>query len=198
MRRSPIMACMPRTWATPFLAGGAFLTPLAVAALVRRTGFAPGLVVLAVFALVFGLLALGYALARPFADKAAGPTAVAQGGLFLGQSVPWLCALALFFYLPLEATMAAWFTTYSGRQRRQKEARLRTAVGLLVGVHDFSAGGGIQRVSSAAGERSGRHPDRLAGRNRNVDRRSDGTRSPAGGHAGGSGGPGLGPRPSTL
>jgi fucose permease len=24
----------------------------------------------------------------------------------------WLCAVALFFYLPLEATMAAWFTTY--------------------------------------------------------------------------------------
>ena len=38
---------------------GAFLTPVVVAFLIRRMGFMPGLLVLAAFALAFGLLALG-------------------------------------------------------------------------------------------------------------------------------------------
>ena len=40
--------------------------------------------------------------------------AAAQAASFWDNRFLWLCAAGLFFYLPLEATMAAWFTTYLG------------------------------------------------------------------------------------
>ena len=75
-------------------------------------GFTSGLLVLAAFALVFGLLALGSHCRK---SRRTNPCrAPAQAASFWSNRVLWLCALALFFYLPLEATMAAWFTTYLG------------------------------------------------------------------------------------
>jgi fucose permease len=92
---------------------GAFLTPVIVAFLIRRIGFTPGLLVLAAFALAFGLLALGSHCPEVARNETV-QSAAAPVASFWNNRFMWLCALALFFYLPLEATMAAWFTTYLG------------------------------------------------------------------------------------
>jgi fucose permease len=93
-----------------FFCVGAFLTPLLITFLLPRTGFAPTLLVLAAFALVSGALAFGVDF------KALLPPAV-EGedpgiGVLLSDRIMWLTALALLFYSPMEATMAAWATTY--------------------------------------------------------------------------------------
>lgn len=100
---------------------GAFLTPIVSSFLIRRMGFTSGLLVLAAFALAFGLLTFGSHCPESIrnTDAPAVP--------FWSNRVMWLCALALFFYLPLEATMAAWFTTYLG----DKGVREGTASALL-------------------------------------------------------------------
>jgi len=95
-----------------FFGLGAFLTPLLIALLLRRAGFAPALLVLAALALVSGVLAFGVdfkAMALP-AVEGADPGV----GALLSDKVMWLTALALLFYAPMEATMAAWATTYLG------------------------------------------------------------------------------------
>jgi fucose permease len=96
-----------------FFGLGAFLTPLVIVFLLRRTGFSPCLMTMAIFALLFGMLALGASypiVAKQTAALTDGTSAVS----FWANRPMWLCSLALFFYLPLEATMAAWFTTYLG------------------------------------------------------------------------------------
>lgn len=104
-----------------FFGVGAFLAPLVVMFLLRHLGFTSGSLVLAAFALAPGLLALG-------ADFALGGSSTVAEGVasaatsFWGNSAMWLCAVALFFYLPLEATMAAWFTTYLGDNRVSDQA----------------------------------------------------------------------------
>ena len=93
-----------------FFCLGAFLTPLLITFLLPRTGFAPALLVLAAFALVSGALAFGVdfkALLAP-AVEGADPGI----GVLLSDRIMWLTALALLFYAPMEATMAAWATTY--------------------------------------------------------------------------------------
>ncbi len=106
-----------------FFGLGAFLTPLIIAFLLQRAGFTPALLVLAALALLSGVLALGLdfaQLTKPASEEAAAQ--VASGGaaagitLLLGHPVMWLCALGLLFYAPLEATMAAWATTYLGER----------------------------------------------------------------------------------
>jgi MFS family permease len=92
---------------------GAFLTPVVAAFLIRRTGFTSGLLVLAAFALTFGLLALGSHCPEVVRSESS-PGAAVDAASFWSNRTMWLCALALFFYMPLEATMAAWFTTYLG------------------------------------------------------------------------------------
>lgn len=92
---------------------GAFLTPIVVAFLTRRMGFTSGLLVLAAFAFTFGLLALGSHCPEVVQNESV-QNATADASSFWSNRIMWLCALALFFYLPLEATMAAWFTTYLG------------------------------------------------------------------------------------
>ncbi len=93
-----------------FFGLGAFLTPLLIALLVRRTGFAPALLVLAAFTLLSGVLACGvdFKSLLPPAAAAADPGI----GVLLSDRIMWLTALALLFYAPMEATMAAWATTY--------------------------------------------------------------------------------------
>lgn len=93
-----------------FFCLGAFLTPLLIAFLLQRIGFAPALLALAAFALVSGALAFGVDF------KALSPPAVEGAdpgiGVLLSDGIMWLTALALLFYAPMEATMAAWATTY--------------------------------------------------------------------------------------
>lgn len=109
-----------------FFGLGAFLTPLVIAFFLRRTGFSACLTALAVFALLFGLLALG--ASSPVVAKQAATLATSANNVSFWANRPmWLCALALFFYLPLEATMAAWFTTYLGGNGLKQNA----ASGLL-------------------------------------------------------------------
>ena len=116
-----------------FFGLGAFLTPLLIAFLLRRAGFAPALLVLAAFALVSGVLSFGvdFKGLLPPAVEGADPGI----GVLLSDRIMWLTALALLFYAPMEATMAAWATTYLG-DRGLAEGRAATVlVRILVGVH---------------------------------------------------------------
>ena len=108
-----------------FFGLGAFLTPLLIAFLLRRTGFAPALLVLAAFALVSGALAIGvdFKGLLPPAVEGADPGI----GVLLSDRIMWLTALALLFYAPMEATMAAWATTYLG-DRGMAEGRAATTL----------------------------------------------------------------------
>jgi len=94
---------------------GSFVTPLGVAFLVRRLGLRNALLLLATTGILIAVLACGthFPATAPTPAQQAGTTAAAPGlGTLLGDAVMWLCALALFFYMPAEATMAAWATTY--------------------------------------------------------------------------------------
>jgi len=113
-----------------FFGLGAFLTPLVAAHLVRRLGLRGTLLVLAGFVLLTAVLAFVVdfsALTQSPGDDAT--TASADHGIatLLRDAMLWLCALALFFYAPLEATMGAWATTYL----RDKGVGEGSASGLL-------------------------------------------------------------------
>jgi fucose permease len=100
--------------ANVFFGLGAFLTPLAVAFLIRRTSLPAALTLLGGLALVPAVLSLGVdftALAPAGSDGEAPGT-----GHLLADPILWLCGLALFFYGPLEACMGAWATTYLGER----------------------------------------------------------------------------------
>lgn len=135
-----------------FFGLGAFLTPLVIAFLLKRAGFAPAVLVLACLPLASGLLAFcvdfselaeqaetiraeaaagadqeGATDTADSGEEAAGETTEPGIGVLLVDPVMWLCALALLFYAPMEATMAAWATTYLG----DKGMSEGTATGLL-------------------------------------------------------------------
>ena len=99
-----------------FFGLGAFLTPLAMMFLLRKAGFVPATLALAVAALLPGALALCTdfaSLAGSAVEQEAGPGIE----VLLTDPILWLTALALLFYAPMEATMAAWATTYLGEKR---------------------------------------------------------------------------------
>ncbi len=104
--------------ANVFFGIGAFLTPLLVAPLVRYTSLALALRLLGLLTLLPALLALGidFAALVPAMSADTGTTTAAGLNDLLGNPVVWLCGLALFFYGPLEASLAAWATTYLGEQ----------------------------------------------------------------------------------
>ncbi|MCI0641056.1 MAG: MFS transporter [Gemmataceae bacterium] len=85
---------------------GAFLTPIALGSLVQSLGLRQALFLLAAFALVPGALAFGV-------DFTVSPGTEAGGGQETSPTAPllWILGFALFFYGPLEASMAAWATT---------------------------------------------------------------------------------------
>jgi fucose permease len=136
-----------------FFGLGAFLTPLFIAFLSKKAGFVNTLFVLAVVALLPGVLAFTVdfaALAGPAAKQEAGPGIE----VLLTDPIMWLTALALLFYAPMEATMGAWTTTYLSDKRASETlasamlstywlaftiARLGTA--LLVGAFPLTASG---------------------------------------------------------
>jgi len=90
---------------------GAFLTPLLVVALLRKFSLSTTLIILASFAIVPVLLGLGVNWdARALNPEGAKTVA---GGLaeLLTSPIVWLCCLAFFFHVPIEAAVATWATT---------------------------------------------------------------------------------------
>jgi len=142
-----------------FFGLGAFLTPLAVAFCLKRFGFAAATFGLGILGLICGVLTLGIdfkALADSVAIPGGGRAAAAVGlGDLLSHRTLWICALAMFFYGPLEATMAGWATTYLG-DNGVKPARAATwlsgfwlafmgsrlATAVIVGRHPLPVDGG--------------------------------------------------------
>jgi fucose permease len=94
--------------ANVFFGMGAFLTPLAIAWLLGRTSFFLALSIVGLIALVPGVLALAVTFAPPPSSADFSVLALLQHPML------WLCALALFFYGPLEASMGAWATSLLG------------------------------------------------------------------------------------
>lgn len=102
-----------------FFGLGAFFTPLVIAYMLRRAGYTWAVLVWAGLALLAGVLALFVdfaGLLQKLAEaKGGAPPATDVGvGALLSDPIMWLTALALVFYAPMEATMAAWATTYLG------------------------------------------------------------------------------------
>lgn len=88
---------------------GAFLTPILIAALVRSIRLERTFLVLSTFAVVPLLLGLGVDWERldtPETETVAGGLAV-----LLTDPVVWLCCLAFFCHVPIEASVATWATT---------------------------------------------------------------------------------------
>jgi len=100
-----------------FFGLGAFLTPLGAVFVLRRLGLTTSLVILAGLVLVPAGLALGvdFSALNQNGDSAQAGAAVSTMSL-LRDPVMWICAFALFFYGPLEASVAAWSTTYLGEK----------------------------------------------------------------------------------
>jgi fucose permease len=103
-----------------FFGLGAFFTPLVIAYLLQRAGYTWAVLVWAGLALLAGVLALFVDFAGLLAElaktkgAAPAPTTDLGVGALLVDPIMWLTALALLFYAPMEATMAAWATTYLG------------------------------------------------------------------------------------
>ena len=110
-----------------FFGLGAFLTPVIIAYLLHRAGYKWAVLVWAALALLVGVCAFGVDFAALFPEGEAG---LDPGiGKLLNDPIMWLTAFALLFYAPMEATMAAWATTYLG-DKGMSEGR---AAGLLSG-----------------------------------------------------------------
>jgi fucose permease len=88
---------------------GAFTTPILVAVLVSKIKLERTLLLLATFAVVPLLLGLGVQWSRlvtPQTETVAGGL-----GILLSDPIVWLCCLAFFCHVPIEASVAAWATT---------------------------------------------------------------------------------------
>ena len=88
---------------------GAFLTPLLIALLLRTIRLERSFLVLAIFAAVPLLLCLGVDWERlhsPSSQTVAGGLSI-----LLTDPIVWLCCLAFFCHVPIEAAVAAWATT---------------------------------------------------------------------------------------
>lgn len=88
---------------------GAFLTPLAASLLIRRVGLQRTFLAmssLAVIPLVCGFGVHWERLASPATQTVAGGLSI-----LLADPVVWLCCLAFFCHVPIEASVATWATT---------------------------------------------------------------------------------------
>jgi len=113
--------------ANVFFGLGAFLTPLLVTALLRRLTFGWTMVGIGGLVLIPLLMAL-----RVDFSTVTGPAAAAtDAGLHTLLAAPmlWLCGMGLFFYGPMEASLAAWATTYL----QEQHVKDTTAAGFLSG-----------------------------------------------------------------
>ena len=102
---------------------GAFLTPIAVAAMIRWWRLERAFLILASLAIVPLLLGLGVDWERLISPA---QQSVA-GGLvkLLTDPVVWLCCLAFFCHVPIEAAVATWATTLM-TDRKVPEGRAAT------------------------------------------------------------------------
>ncbi len=88
---------------------GAFMTPILVVMLIRKIRLERSFLVLATFAIVPLLLGFGVdwgKLASPATETVAGGLSI-----LLSDVVVWLCCLAFFCHVPIEASVATWATT---------------------------------------------------------------------------------------
>jgi fucose permease len=103
--------------ANVYFGAGAFLTPLALTLLLQRVRLSSALLGLALVVLMPLVLALASHFPAPAATAnpvgAANPVGLGMTSV-LAHPIVWLCALAMFFYTPIEAATAAWTTTYLG------------------------------------------------------------------------------------
>ena len=152
-----------------FFGLGAFFTPLVIAYLLQRAGYSWAVLVWAGLALLAGVLALFVDFAGLLAElaKSKGATLAAAPdvgiGALLADPIMWITALALLFYAPMEATMAAWATTYLG-DKGHSEGRAATllsgfwlafmgsrlATALLVAKFPLPAGGDTMLIIALA------------------------------------------------
>jgi len=88
---------------------GAFVTPLLVATLIRKIGLERTFVAMSTFAVAPLVLGLGV----DWEKLVSADTHTVAGGLnvLLSDPVVWLCCLAFFCHVPIEASVATWATT---------------------------------------------------------------------------------------
>ena len=88
---------------------GAFLMPLLVAYLIRKVRLEKTFLVISLFEIVPVLIGFGVKwenLVDPQTETVAGGMKI-----LLSDSVVWLCCIAFFFHVPIEASVATWATT---------------------------------------------------------------------------------------
>ena len=104
---------------------GAFVTPLLVATLIRKIGLERTFVAMSTFAVAPLVLGLGV----DWEKLVSADTHTVAGGLnvLLSDPVVWLCCLAFFCHVPIEASVATWATTLM----TDKGVGENTASGLL-------------------------------------------------------------------
>lgn len=90
---------------------GAFLTPILVAVLVRKLKLSTTLLVLATFAVVPLLFGLGVNWNSQQLVSEGSETVAGGLGIILSDPIVWLCCLAFFCHVPIEASVATWATT---------------------------------------------------------------------------------------
>ena len=90
---------------------GAFLTPLLVSFLIRKIRLSRTLLVLATFAVVPLLLGLGVNWSSERLVPKETETVANGLVILLSDPVVWLCCLAFFCHVPIEASVATWATT---------------------------------------------------------------------------------------
>jgi len=88
---------------------GAFVTPLLVATLIRKIGLERTFLAMSTFAVAPLVLGLGV----DWEKLVSADTHTVAGGLnvLLSDPVVWLCCLAFFCHVPIEASVATWATT---------------------------------------------------------------------------------------
>jgi MFS family permease len=127
LMRVAVPADRPReqlVWATNFFdfafGFGAFITPMVLAAILRRLGYARGLLMLSAAATVPAVLGIFAEMHPPVAAAAvadASTAAAASGSAALLTSpVFWVLGFAFLFFVPLETSSAGWATTLVLRQ----------------------------------------------------------------------------------
>ena len=99
-----------------FFGLGAFLTPPVLAWLIVRVKFPKALT-------AFGLVAAATAVFALWVNMQAAPAGAPAGfGALITDPVMWLCAVTLMFWTPLEASTAAWTTSFVTALSPQGEA----------------------------------------------------------------------------
>jgi fucose permease len=90
---------------------GAFLTPILAAVLIRKTNLSSTLLILATFAIVPVLFGLKVNWDAEVLNPKSSETVAGGLAELLTNPIVWLCCLAFFCHVPVEAAVATWATT---------------------------------------------------------------------------------------